>query len=198
MRLPATAAASASHRRWVPIYCAALHLAADFPAIPASVIYRVQTDLAFREEWDTYCEECVSLGHQADGCELVYWLVAYPWPLTKRDYVYGRCLQEPDTDTGPYVVASRACPLGEHCPENEEYVRVCTFTSELTITPVASGGCKMKLLYQDDPRGSLPKRVVNWAATKGFASAMQDLVRAAEMAMNINMNMKERRAQAGD
>ena len=151
------------------------------------MIYRVQTDLEFREEWDTYCEECVSLGHQPDGCELVYWIVAYPWPLAKRDYVYGRCLLEPaDTSPGatePYVVASRACPLGEHRPEEKQFVRVCTYTSELTITPLASGGCKMKILYQDDPRGSLPKKVVNWAATKGFASAMQDLVRAAEMGM---------------
>ena len=39
-------------------------------------------------------------------------------------------------------------------------------------------GCR----YQDDPKGSIPKFIVNWAATKGFAGAMDDTVKAAHTA----------------
>jgi len=47
----------------------------------------------------------------------------------------------------------------------------------------ADRGSRMRLIYQDDPRGNIPKAVVNWAATKGLAGAMADLVRAADMVM---------------
>jgi hypothetical protein len=37
---------------------------------------------------------------------------------------------------------------------------------------------------QDDPRGAIPKSIVNWAAKKAFPSGMDDTVRAAKMSMS--------------
>jgi len=40
----------------------------------------------------------------------------------------------------------------------------------------------MKIMtYIDDPGGRIPKSLVNWAATKGFASEMADSTRAGQM-----------------
>jgi hypothetical protein len=39
----------------------------------------------------------------------------------------------------------------------------------------------MKIMYQDDPRGRIPKSLVNWAAKQGFANAMSDLARAGQL-----------------
>ena len=81
-----------------------------------------------------------------------------------------------------YVIVSRACPLGAHREELSGFVRVCTYNCQMVISQ-ADRGSRMRLIYQDDPRGNIPKAVVNWAATKGLAGAMADLVRAADMVM---------------
>lgn len=157
----------------------ALPLAAYFSAISPQSIFRVQTDLEFRSKWDSYCVEVSKLGRH-DGWEIVYWEVSYPWPLSNRDYVYARRSHEPTA--GSYVIVQRACELGEHRAERNNVVRVCTYTSDVLITPDGpSGGCKMKIMYQDDPRGRIPKSLVNWAAKQGFANAMSDLARAGQL-----------------
>ncbi len=152
--------------------------AAYFSAISAKNIFRVQTDVEFRPQWDSYCVEVSELCHH-DGWEIVYWEVKYPWPLSNRDYVYARRSHEPTT--GSYVIVQRACELGEHRAEKNDVVRVQTYTSDVMITPEPSGGCKMKIMYIDDPGGRIPKSLVNWAATKGFPSGMADLARAGQM-----------------
>jgi hypothetical protein len=122
---------------------------ATFPSIPPASLFQVQTDMEFRPKWDSYCVEVSGLG-QEDGWELVYWEVKYPWPLSNRDYVYARRCHQPST--GSYVIVQRACELGKHRAEQTHAVRVCTFTSDVLITPEGTGGCKIKSMYQDDPR----------------------------------------------
>ena len=176
-------------------------LPAHFAAIPSSVLFRVQTDLAFRPQWDKFCISCDTIARQA-GCEIVYWGVKYPWPLTNRDYVCACPLLSLRAGCSPvcvlrvchadarrwqqnddeYVIVSRACPLGAHREELSGFVRVCTYNCQMVISK-ADRGSRMRLIYQDDPRGNIPKAVVNWAATKGLAGAMADLVRAADMVM---------------
>ena len=156
-----------------------MRCAACFPAIAPKSIFRVQTDLEFRPQWDNYCVETSEIARH-DGWEIVYWEVKFPWPLSNRDYVYARKCHESTNES--YVLVQRACELGEHRPERIDVVRVCTYTSDVLITAEPGGGCKMKIMYQDDPRGRIPKSLVNWAATKGFASAMADLARAGKQA----------------
>ena len=45
-------------------------------------------DVEYRKQWDSYVKELYA--RDADGRNVIYWHVNFPFPMSNRDYVYAR------------------------------------------------------------------------------------------------------------
>ena len=70
--------------------------------------------------------------------------------------------------------------MGDHKDEVSKVVRVDTYRACLLITEIGKGRCRMQMECQDDPKGNIPKAVVNWAAGKGMQKFMLDMYAASD------------------
>jgi len=53
--------------------------------------FAIQTDLEYHRTWDEHCTKLqVMKDKSTQHCDLVYWVVKYPWPMSNRDYAYYR------------------------------------------------------------------------------------------------------------
>ncbi|KAJ8307208.1 hypothetical protein KUTeg_015292 [Tegillarca granosa] len=114
---------------------------------------QVYMDLDYRKQWDSYVKDLYET--TADGNKVIYWNVAYPFPMSNRDYVYARELREIDIDgkkIWTVLAKSVDCPS---IPENrgvirvDDYLQSCALTSDgkqgskdwSSIIPYADAGC---------------------------------------------------------
>jgi hypothetical protein len=62
--------------------------------IELPTLKRVFCDYEFRKKWDTYLESWKSFQEEGDekkkGDEIFYYCTKYPFPMSKRDYVFKR------------------------------------------------------------------------------------------------------------
>jgi hypothetical protein len=148
----------------------------------ATMLYKTQADLAFRPEWDAYCLECRILADAvaATSNETVYWLVKFPWPLANRDYVYYR--RASCADDGTWLLLSRSAALGAHVPVRDggAVVRVDDYFFAGEFIPSAPNQCTVKLVFSDNPKGSIPSALVNWAATSAVPAFTSNLLSACQ------------------
>ncbi|KAI9264420.1 hypothetical protein BY458DRAFT_513972 [Sporodiniella umbellata] len=119
-------------------------------------------DLEFRKKWDKNLQSYQYF--EQNGQQGIHFEIKYPWPLSNRDYTYimeKKHLQ--DKDGNIYLVI-----LGESLPETnfnkkKGVVRIDTYMQHICIAP-NKDGCFVYLDYFDDPKGNIPKSVINWAA----------------------------------
>lgn len=140
----------------------------------------VYQDIQYRKKWDKYAAD---LKHIKDGeIEYIYWEVAFPWPMSHRDYVYRRQKKVFDRDGGKgWVILGRSTTEGDksaigEIPEKSGVIRVDDFIQGLAITSNGQGGTKAFMHYYDNPKGSIPTMLINWAASTGvpdFLSKME-------------------------
>jgi hypothetical protein len=142
----------------------------------ATTLYKTQADLAFRPEWDAYCLQC-RLVAEADSNEAIYWLVKFPWPLANRDYVYYRRAQ--CAEDGTWLLVSRSAELGCHVPVTDA-VRVDEYFFAGVFAPSGPNQCTIRLVFSDNPKGSIPSSLVNWAATSAVPSFTTTLTAACQ------------------
>jgi hypothetical protein len=104
--------------------------------VRARVMYDVLMDEAYHTEWDSHCAELRRLDNYpvtAAGIThaLNYWVVKYPSPLRKRDYVYERLAEKPPPEQrglrgSMYYFATRTVESNQ-MPEVSRMVRVTDF-----------------------------------------------------------------------
>eukprot|EP01116_Phalansterium_solitarium_P015730 TRINITY_DN3502_c0_g1_i2.p1 TRINITY_DN3502_c0_g1~~TRINITY_DN3502_c0_g1_i2.p1 ORF type:complete len:174 (-),score=41.98 TRINITY_DN3502_c0_g1_i2:363-821(-) len=102
----------------------------------------------------------------------------FPWPLTNRDYVfYRRASQRPD---GSLASISKGGSHPSKPPADEKaFVRVDTLSSMLSVRQrEPSAPVEYVLVYFDDMKGSIPKRLINWFV----GSAVPQLLKALRQA----------------
>jgi StAR-related lipid transfer protein 7, mitochondrial len=109
------------------------------------------------------CAAAQQLEKYDDGCECVYWGVKFPWPLTNRDYVYFRRGKR-DEETGAYFQVSMG-GTHESRPATKKCVRVETYTNTMAMRDTGENTVEFVLIYYDDPNGSIPKAMINWAVS---------------------------------
>jgi hypothetical protein len=63
---------------------------------------------------------------------VIYWRVAFPFPLQDRDYVYYRRLL--NEEGGKRYMISKGAELGKHVEEIKGVVRVENFETKLALT----------------------------------------------------------------
>ncbi|XP_071042011.1 stAR-related lipid transfer protein 7, mitochondrial isoform X2 [Parasteatoda tepidariorum] len=162
-----------------------------FYDVPARAFFAVQTDIEYRKKWDKLVIKLDVIDKEAkdDGCEVMHWVMHYPYPMYSREYVYiRRAVVSSDTNT--MVLVSRAT---EHpsCPVNNKYVRVTKYSSRMVIRPHRTydeNGFDYVLTYFDDPQAAFPAPAYNWMASSGVPDFVEKLHNAAR-----DLHMYQRR-----
>lgn len=145
--------------------------------IPARAFYNAQLDFDYRKTWDNLIVKLDVVDEDPDsGCEVVQWITHFPYPMYNREYVYIRKATV-DDEQKVMVLKSRSIHHPA-CPEQDKYVRVHTYLSQMVIRPHSTfdeNGFDYILTYQDDPKASFPAPAYNWMARTGvpdFVSKM--------------------------
>ncbi|XP_054717988.1 stAR-related lipid transfer protein 7, mitochondrial-like [Uloborus diversus] len=154
-----------------------------FYDVPARTFFSVQTDIEYRKEWDKLVIklDVIDKEKTEGGCEVMHWVMHYPFPMYSREYVYiRRAVISPETNT--MVLVSRAV---EHpsCPVNNKYVRVTKYSSRMVIRPHRTydeNGFDYVLTYFDDPQAAFPAPAYNWMASSGVPDFVEKLHAAAQ------------------
>lgn len=134
----------------------------------------------YHKEWDSHCKELRTIQRE-EGSDVIYWDVSYPWPLSSRDYVYRRMSVKKIDDQGKecFLTTSKACTHQE-CPETKKAVRVFSFESDFCFRPRTNTCCEFVYQFHEDPRGTIPKTVVNWFVSRGLPGVMKTLYSACD------------------
>ncbi|KAM7284480.1 stAR-related lipid transfer protein 7, mitochondrial [Ixodes scapularis] len=170
-------------RRWMPETSGYEYkVFGTFYDIPARAFFSVQTDTEYRKRWDKLVIKLDIIDREAKGgCEVVHWVMQYPFPMYKRDYVYIRRAFV-DSRRNVMVLMSRST---DHpaCPPINECVRVTKYTSHMVIRPhrgIDEDGFDFLLSYYDDPRSSFPGPIYSWMAASGVPDFLEKLHGAAK------------------
>lgn len=153
-----------------------------FYDVPARAFFRVQTDIDYRKKWDKLVIklDVIDKENKDDGCEVMHWVMHYPYPMYSREYVYiRRAVVNPKTNTMVLVSRSTNHPS---CPVNKKYVRVEKYSSQMVIRPHGSyddNGFDYVLTYFDDPQAAFPAPAYNWMASSGVPDFVEKLHNAA-------------------
>lgn len=170
-------------RRWMPETSGYEYkVFGTFYDIPARAFFSVQTDTEYRKRWDKLVIKLDIIDRDAsNGCEVVHWVMQYPFPMYKRDYVYIRRAFV-DDQRNVMVIMSRSTHHPA-CPPLNECVRVTKYTSHMVIRPhgnIDEDGFDFLLSYYDDPQSSFPGPIYSWMAASGVPDFIEKLHCAAK------------------
>ncbi|XP_077996931.1 LOW QUALITY PROTEIN: phosphatidylcholine transfer protein-like [Glandiceps talaboti] len=137
---------------------------------------KVYMDLEYRKKWDGYVSELKEISEA--GKNGVYWRVHFPFPMSKRDYVYMRQLREFDIDNNHvWAVLGKSEPFACE-PERSGVIRVDDFHQSLVLRSDGKNGTKAFMHYYDNPKGMIPTWLINWAAKTGVPKFLSDMQKA--------------------
>ncbi|GAB6031539.1 StAR- lipid transfer protein 7, mitochondrial [Chamberlinius hualienensis] len=147
---------------------------------PAS-FFRVQVDIDYRKKWDKLVIGLDVVDRdQKTNCEVVHWVMHYPFPMYSRDYVYIRRYHiDPVNNVMVLVSKSTDHPF---CPVTNNYVRVSQYSSSMVIKPhtgMNENGFDFVLTYFDDPQAMIPGPAYRWMASSGVSEFVEKLHQAA-------------------
>ncbi|XP_064404303.1 START domain-containing protein 10-like [Halichondria panicea] len=133
-----------------------------FKGVKASTAFDVIMDSQFRRSWDD------SVINDADVCKLDdcndigYYSMKWPAPLKNRDFVNQRSWRCYGEDQ--FVSFNHSVSHPE-LPQKKNFIRALSY---LTGFVVRSGdtGCNITYVTQSDPKGSIPKWLINFALNK--------------------------------
>lgn len=141
--------------------------------VPVDTCFAVYTDLEYRKKWDSYVKELYQF--EEDGKKGVYWRVAFPFPLSNRDYAFVRETREFDLNGKHiYVCLGRSAEFTSK-KEKSGVVRVNDFLQSMIFTSDGNG-TKAFMHYYDNPRGMIPTWLINWAAKSGIPGFLAKMV----------------------
>jgi len=136
------------------------------------VMQKVYMDLTYRKSWDSYVKE---LYEASDGDGVIYWNVNFPFPLSNRDYTYIRECRQHDDNT--YVILAEASPTSD-IPAKKNVVRVDEYKQFIVIQKIDDTKTKIFMHYFDNPGGSIPTWLINWAAKTGVPAFLDNMEKA--------------------
>ncbi|RKP24641.1 hypothetical protein SYNPS1DRAFT_23292 [Syncephalis pseudoplumigaleata] len=159
----------------------------------------VFVDLDYRRRWDQYKEDTLrvvehdlaakkaSSDEEADaGCpkalHRIYWQQQHRWPIQNRDYYLWRESRRQDVDgETTWIILTRADTTANE-PEHAGCIRVhdCRQTVVLQASPATPFSTSVYVYYREDPRGTLPTTLFDWALTKGVPAWMKRFVQACD------------------
>ena len=163
-------------------------LHASFDDITAQQLFTTCTDVHHRKKWDSYVANLNVVDENVDAsAQLIHWVTRCPKPFATRDYVYLR-RHYFDERNGAFVAVQRTTSETD-IPIDPKVTRVDAFMSK-TIVKAYPGkridepGCHYLIVYFDDPKMTVPARVLDLAAAKGATDSLKRMHKAAVSAPN--------------
>ncbi|KAM9356561.1 START domain containing 14 [Symphorus nematophorus] len=142
--------------------------------VSAATMYDVLHDSKYRKEWDPAMHESFDIARLSANADVGYYSWTCPPPVMKRDVVSLRSWQVMDDE---YTIINFSVKHPKY-PPRSSLVRAVSILTGYFIKATGPNSCTFTYLSQADPKGSLPKVVVN-KVTELFAPRVLKAVHGA-------------------
>ncbi|KAM6923797.1 START domain containing 14 [Xenentodon cancila] len=128
--------------------------------VSAATMYDVIHDGQYRKKWDSTMMESFDIARLSDNADVGYYSWICPKPIKNRDVVTLRSWQVADDE---YIIVNFSVKHPNYPPYGH-LVRAVSILTGYFIKATGPNSCTFIYLSQADPKGSLPKWVVNKAS----------------------------------
>lgn len=128
--------------------------------VSAATMYDVLHDGQYRKQWDPTMLDSYDIARLSDHADVGYYSWICPKPIKNRDVVSLRSWKVTDEE---YIIVNFSVKHPKH-PPRKDIVRAISILTGYLIKPIGPNSCSFIYLSQADPKGSLPKWVVNQAS----------------------------------
>ncbi|XP_041325493.1 START domain-containing protein 10 isoform X2 [Pyrgilauda ruficollis] len=142
--------------------------------VPAETLYDVLHDIEYRKKWDTNVIETFDIGRLTANSDVGYYAWRCPKPLKNRDVVTLRSWLPMGSD---YIIMNYSVKHPKY-PPRKDMVRAVSIQTGYLIEGTGAKSCTITYLAQVDPKGSLPKWVVNKSSQFLAPKAMKKMYKA--------------------
>ncbi|XP_026213107.1 START domain containing 14 [Anabas testudineus] len=125
--------------------------------VSAATMYDVLHDGIYRKKWDPAMLESFDIARLSDNADVGYYSWLCPMPIKNRDVVTLRSWQVKDDE---YTIVNFSVKHPKYPPRSDR-VRAISIITGYYIKPTGPNSCTFIYLSQADPKGALPKWVVN-------------------------------------
>ncbi|XP_028397941.1 START domain-containing protein 10-like [Dendronephthya gigantea] len=150
-------------------------IATHFEDISLDVLYDTLHDSEYRRIWDNMMIEEYGLCRLDPNCDVGYYAVKCPRPLRNRDFVFQRYWTK---DNNNFMICNHSVQH-KNAPIRREYIRASSLMSGYMGKTNGISGCHFIYVTQMDPKGSIPKWMVNKVATKTAPKVIANFADAA-------------------
>lgn len=144
--------------------------------ISAEILYDVLHDVEYRKKWDTNVIETFDIGKLTVNADIGYYAWKCPKPLKNRDVITLRSWLPMGKD---YIIMNYSVKHAKY-PPRKDLVRAVSIQTGYLIQGGGPNNCTLVYLAQVDPRGSLPKWVVNKSSQFLAPKAMKKMYKACQ------------------
>uniref|UniRef100_A0A6J0UTU3 START domain-containing protein 10-like isoform X1 n=1 Tax=Pogona vitticeps TaxID=103695 RepID=A0A6J0UTU3_9SAUR len=144
------------------------------PDVPAETAYDVLHDTEYRKKWDLNVLETHEIARLSDNADVGYYAWKCPKPLKNRDVVTLRSWRVLDKS---YMIINFSVKHPKY-PPRKDLVRAVSLLTGYLVQSTGPNSCSLTYLAQVDPKGSLPKWVVNKASQYLAPKLMKKLHKA--------------------
>ncbi|XP_068596730.1 START domain-containing protein 10 [Brachionichthys hirsutus] len=142
--------------------------------VTAETLYDVVHDTSYRRKWDTNMIDTYDIGRLTANADVGYYAWRCPRPLKNRDFVTLRSWLPLG---GDYLIINYSVKHPQH-PPKKDCVRAVSLLTGYLIQSNGANSSTLYYLTQMDPRGSLPKWVVNRVSQFVAPKAMRKIYKA--------------------
>uniref|UniRef100_A0A8C5CT84 START domain-containing protein 10 n=1 Tax=Gadus morhua TaxID=8049 RepID=A0A8C5CT84_GADMO len=142
--------------------------------VSAETMYDVLHDTEYRRKWDSSVIETFDIGRLTVNTDVGYYSWKCPKPLRNRDVVTLRSWLPIGKD---YIIMNYSVKHSKY-PPKKDMVRAISVQTGYMIQHQGPNHCVLTYLAQVDPRGSLPKWVVNKSSLFLAPKAMKKINKA--------------------
>ncbi|EOA96334.1 PCTP-like protein, partial [Anas platyrhynchos] len=147
--------------------------------VPAETLYDVLHDTGYRKKWDSHVIETYDIGRLTANADVGYYTTPVSSPQTHPPASLGAPGR---AVTGPGQPLGQALKLTvvflQKFPPRKDFVRAVSLQTGYLIKANGTSACVLYYLTQVDPRGSLPKWVVNRVSQFVAPKAMKKIYKA--------------------
>ncbi|XP_038630934.1 START domain-containing protein 10-like [Scyliorhinus canicula] len=128
--------------------------------VSAETVYDVLHDNEYRRKWDKQVIKTYDIARLTVNADVGYYSWKCPSPLKDRDVVTLRSWLVTNTD---YMIINYSVKHPKYPPQ-KDLVRAMSILTGYRVESTGSKSCKLVYMAEADPKGSLPKWVVNKAS----------------------------------
>lgn len=158
-----------------------LRARATFEDVSAATIFDVVHDTTYRKKWDKDMINMTEICKLCVNNTISYYAVKCPTPVKPRDCLFlSSWLVTPHVrDAKEYIMINRSVSHKGY-PPRKDMVRAISLNTGYLIIPTGPNSVDFTYISQFDPRGSLPKWVVNRVSQIFTPKVMRQIHKAAK------------------